>query len=59
MAPFVAHCDLRIGKLHARVHKDVDSRAALRRARAAFADLEMPYWAARAEQAMTQLADAV
>ena len=59
MAPFVAHCDLRIGKLHARVHKDVDSRAALRRARAAFAGLEMPYWAARAEQAMTQLADAV
>ena len=59
MLPFVAHCDLRIGKLHALVHEETKSRTALRRARASFAALEMPYWALRAEHALAQLGDAV
>ena len=59
MLPFVAHCDLRIGKLHALVHEEIKSRAALRRARAAFGGLAMPYWASCAEQALAQLGDAV
>ena len=58
MLPFVAHCDLRIGKLHALVHEEIKSRAALRRARAAFAGLAMPYWVSRAEHAL-QLNDGV
>ncbi len=58
MAPFVAHCDLRIAKLHALVHDDARSRAALRRARKAFDELKMPYWADRAQQALMRLAHA-
>ena len=58
MAPFVAHCDLRIAKLHALVHDGPRSRTALRRARKAFGELKMPYWAARAEQTLMRLAHA-
>jgi DNA-binding SARP family transcriptional activator len=52
MAPFVAHCDLRIGKLHLRSHEHVKSRTALRRARNVFARLDMPFWARQADEAL-------
>jgi hypothetical protein len=58
MAPFVAHCDLRIGKLHALVHDDGRSRTALRRARKAFGELKMPYWTDRAQQTLMRIAHA-
>jgi len=52
MAPFVAHCNLRIGKLHSRTHEHVKSRTALRRARNVFAGLDMPFWARQADEAL-------
>jgi len=52
MAPFVAHCNLRIGKLHSRTHQHVKSRTALRRARNVFAGLDMPFWARQADEAL-------
>jgi hypothetical protein len=58
MAPFVAHCDLRIAKLHALVRDEAGSRTALHRAQKAFGELKMPYWADRAQQALMRLAHA-
>ena len=56
MAPFVAHCDLRIGKLHASAGNDVESRAVHERAHRILG-LEMPYWAAIAQRELTRVAN--
>jgi hypothetical protein len=54
MRPLVAHCDLRLGSLFEHAGRVTKGRAALHDALRAFADLDMPFWAARTRDLLSK-----
>ncbi|PYM82364.1 MAG: hypothetical protein DME09_14525 [Candidatus Rokuibacteriota bacterium] len=56
MRPLVAYCHLGLGTLHRRIGKPQQAREYLRTATTMYRGMDMPFWLAKAETEMTELA---
>jgi tetratricopeptide (TPR) repeat protein len=56
MRPLAAHCHLGLGTLYQRVGRDDEARVELSRAAELYRAMDMPFWLAKADAALSQVA---